>query len=186
MNVNVLSVILFGLFALGSGNAPASTFGNVDTRGDMDLQDAILAIQICAGMRPSSNEDTQADVNDDNKIGLEEAIYALQVIAQMREPARIWYKDADNDRLSDGTTLISVNRPSEHYYEETELFGTSSDPDDNNPEILVSLPSELSVVQAFIEKNDADWVAGSNPAQTLSQICQTRREKICWVHCCQM
>ena len=39
----------------------------------------------------------------------------------------IWYKDADGDGYSDGTTQNSVSRPSSEYYELSELTATSGD-----------------------------------------------------------
>ena len=56
--------------------------GNIDGSPDslVNLADAILAIQICAGNSPSGVV-RAADINQDNRIGLAEAIYALQTAA---------------------------------------------------------------------------------------------------------
>jgi hypothetical protein len=45
-----------------------------------------------------------------------------------------WYKDADTDKYSDGTSLQSVNRPAS-YYLASELTATSGDCNDNNAAI---------------------------------------------------
>lgn len=43
-----------------------------------------------------------------------------------------WYKDADEDGYSDGTTQTSADRPSSDYYEASELTATSGDLDDSD------------------------------------------------------
>jgi len=43
----------------------------------------------------------------------------------------VWYKDADGDKYSDGTTLTAVERP-QGYYAQSELTGVSGDCDDDN------------------------------------------------------
>ena len=58
--------------------------GDVNGDASVDLQDAILSIQIAAGIIPASPIYLQADVNADGKIGLEEAFYALQTAAELR------------------------------------------------------------------------------------------------------
>jgi hypothetical protein len=50
----------------------------------MNLRDAMLALQVRAGINPSSTVYKEADVNGDNSIGLEEAIHALQVVSGIR------------------------------------------------------------------------------------------------------
>jgi hypothetical protein len=56
--------------------------GDVNNDAAIDLIDAILALQISAGMSPAPPSIyLSADVNGDSKIGLAEAIYALQRIA---------------------------------------------------------------------------------------------------------
>ena len=59
--------------------------GNINNDADVDLFDAILALQIMAGMETASNVYKEADVNEDGKIGLEEAIYTLQRLADIGE-----------------------------------------------------------------------------------------------------
>jgi parallel beta-helix repeat protein len=55
--------------------------GDIDYSETIDLRDAILALQVCIGIAPTSAIHKEADVNGDNRIGLEEAIHALQVVA---------------------------------------------------------------------------------------------------------
>jgi hypothetical protein len=55
-------------------------------------------------------------------------------------PARLWYKDADGDGYSDGTTVMQCERPEGPYYLASELTATSGDCDDAaagiNPETV--------------------------------------------------
>ncbi len=57
--------------------------GDVNGDGKVDLADAILALQVVAGLNPP-NVFSSADVNNDNKIGLEEVVYILQKVAGLR------------------------------------------------------------------------------------------------------
>ncbi|MEA3432572.1 MAG: peptidoglycan DD-metalloendopeptidase family protein, partial [candidate division WOR-3 bacterium] len=68
--------------------------GDVDDSGTVDLSDAIMAIQVCAGITPAATVYKEADANLDHKIGLEEAVYILQKIAGLR-------MDSDNDGIPD-------------------------------------------------------------------------------------
>ena len=55
--------------------------GNIHPDGEVNLKDAILALQIIARL-PSDEVITQrGDVNDDNKVGLQEVICILRTIA---------------------------------------------------------------------------------------------------------
>lgn len=57
-----------------------------DLNGDsrVDLADAILALQVLAGMQPAVTGSNEADVNGGGRIGLEEAIYVIQKAAGLR------------------------------------------------------------------------------------------------------
>ena len=59
--------------------------GDVNNSGTVDLTDAILVLQVLAGIELSLPLYIEADVNGDSKISLEEAIHALQVISGIRE-----------------------------------------------------------------------------------------------------
>ncbi|MDA3897153.1 MAG: zinc dependent phospholipase C family protein [Desulfobacteraceae bacterium] len=59
--------------------------GDITGDGNIDLPDAILALQIVAGIIPSQNIYLAADVNGDNKIGIEEAVYILEKVVGIRE-----------------------------------------------------------------------------------------------------
>ncbi len=61
-----------------------NVYYDIDDSGTIDLNDAILALQICAGITPSSTVYKEADVDGDGKIGLGEAIHALQIVSGLR------------------------------------------------------------------------------------------------------
>ena len=50
----------------------------------IDLEDAIIGLQVITGNETSVLYESWMDVNDDGKIGLEETIYALQVVADLK------------------------------------------------------------------------------------------------------
>ena len=62
--------------------------GDLDGDCTVDLNDAIIALQILSKISPSSfiNTIDIADINGDGRIGIEEAIYALQHAAEVRNP----------------------------------------------------------------------------------------------------
>lgn len=59
-------------------------YGDVKQDGKVDLLDVILALQVCAGIKPAEEVNNQADVNGDRKIGLAEVIYILQRVSELR------------------------------------------------------------------------------------------------------
>jgi hypothetical protein len=73
-----------------TGGMSAGTPGDINGDGDVTLADAILALQITAGVTPATGViqagyiPTSGDANTDNKIGITEAIYILQTVAGMR------------------------------------------------------------------------------------------------------
>ena len=50
----------------------------------VDLEDAILALQVTVGITPSSTVFKDADVNGDDKIGLHEVVYILSKVSALR------------------------------------------------------------------------------------------------------
>jgi hypothetical protein len=59
--------------------------GDVNGDGIVDLTDAILVLQVLAGIEPSSTVYVEADVNGDGRIGIAELTYILQKIAGFRQ-----------------------------------------------------------------------------------------------------
>jgi len=57
--------------------------GDVNENGKVDLEDAILALRVVAGINPAVSI-ALADVNNDGNICLEEVIYVLQTVAGLR------------------------------------------------------------------------------------------------------
>ena len=79
----------------GAENTQLSVLeGDVDRNGAVELDDAILALQIVAGMEPETIIYTGADVDGDGGIGLEEALYALCEVLGIHD---------------DGITYITLN-----------------------------------------------------------------------------
>lgn len=70
---------------LDSGETEPSGFqiGDIDSNGVINMQDAILALQILAGFNPSDINQS-SDINKDNKISMQEAIYIFQKISELR------------------------------------------------------------------------------------------------------
>lgn len=60
--------------------------GDIDDNGLVELRDAVLALQILAGIEPSGFMRLDPDVNNDHTIGMHEAIFILQHIAGLRDP----------------------------------------------------------------------------------------------------
>lgn len=57
--------------------------GNVNNDSDIDLQDAILALQTLTGIQ-SDSISLAADVNNDGRIGMEEAIFIIRSAAEIK------------------------------------------------------------------------------------------------------
>ncbi|MDY6950589.1 MAG: dockerin type I repeat-containing protein [Thermodesulfobacteriota bacterium] len=64
-----------------------ATIVHCDVNGDgvINLNDAILALQVLAGLEPSTPIGRQVDVNGNGRIGLEEASYIMQKEAGLRQ-----------------------------------------------------------------------------------------------------
>ena len=60
-----------------------STVGDINADSNVDLRDAVLALQVVCGLNPEG-VDQETDLNGDEKIGMEEAIYVLQKISGLR------------------------------------------------------------------------------------------------------
>jgi len=59
--------------------------GDVNNDLNVDLSDAILALQLSAGMEPAPPVYKEADVNGDSQIRLEDVIYILQKVTVLRD-----------------------------------------------------------------------------------------------------
>jgi len=65
-----------------AGSSTAA-MGDINNNGKVDLADAILGLQVLAGLNPAG-VNVGADVNGDGKIGLPEVVYILQKVAGLR------------------------------------------------------------------------------------------------------
>lgn len=77
----------FSVWALVAENSyePGNVDGSSEATGNITLTDAILSLQISAGMTPEVPVYKTACVNGDLRIGPEEAVYILQKIANLRK-----------------------------------------------------------------------------------------------------
>ena len=57
--------------------------GDIDVSGETDLGDAVIALQVLAGIG-TGDLFMEAEISNDRRIGLEEAVYALQTVAGIR------------------------------------------------------------------------------------------------------
>jgi hypothetical protein len=57
--------------------------GDIDGNREIQLQDAILALQVLAGITPQIPLKLEADINGDAKLSLEEAIHILQKVGNI-------------------------------------------------------------------------------------------------------
>jgi uncharacterized protein YkwD len=76
LTVMAIVVMLTNSYALGAA-------GDVNNDGDTDLKDAVMSLQVNAGLSPTGVT-SNGDVNNDDKTGLEETVYVLQVAAKLR------------------------------------------------------------------------------------------------------
>ncbi|MGE0086295.1 MAG: Ig-like domain-containing protein [Desulfococcaceae bacterium] len=60
---------------------PTMMQGDVNGDKEIDLKDAILALQVSTGISPDAVLKKEADINGDKRIGVEEAVFALQSIS---------------------------------------------------------------------------------------------------------
>ncbi len=71
------SVVVSGRFAIIHP-------GDVTGDGNVKLDDAVLALQVTAGVTPAAAVYAEADVDEDGKIGMGEALFAVQTVAGLR------------------------------------------------------------------------------------------------------
>ncbi len=79
----LLSLLIIPLIYLHitSLTCPATEAGDLNNDGNIDLSDAILALQISSGLHPDG-VNIGGDVNSDNHISIVEAIYDLQEVSK--------------------------------------------------------------------------------------------------------
>ena len=56
---------------------------DLNNNGFTDLEDVIIALQVCAEINSPRNQSFEADVNGDSKIGIQEAICILKLLAKI-------------------------------------------------------------------------------------------------------
>lgn len=63
-------------------SAYSACIGDINSNGSIDLQDAIIPLQVLSGI--GLNINASNDISGDGKIGVAEAIYILQVLGNLR------------------------------------------------------------------------------------------------------
>ena len=66
-------------------NSSSVALGDINGDGVVDLQDAMLVLQVLSGKTPSVTIRSKADVNQDGKLGAAETIYILQKVSGLRK-----------------------------------------------------------------------------------------------------
>jgi len=91
----------------------AATIADITDDQKVDLEDAIVALQVLAGLAAPVTVSLSGDVNGDNRIGIEEAIYALREVAGLynRPPELNPIGDKSVDESSMLTFQISAADP---------------------------------------------------------------------------
>ena len=92
-------LLLMGLFCLGpvwaaDGDVIPGDLNNDET---IDLADAIIGLQLSAGIAPKVAASAAADINNDGEIGLPESLYALQCVAWLGVSRERWMAQMFDD-----------------------------------------------------------------------------------------
>lgn len=66
------------------GRSNPAIKGDIDGDGVVEMDDAILALQVLSGMDPEQLIEKEADVDGDLKVGMEEPLFILQLISGIR------------------------------------------------------------------------------------------------------
>ncbi|MCP4345592.1 MAG: hypothetical protein GY795_08700 [Desulfobacterales bacterium] len=78
-----LFALIFGIF-LCSSYAFGTIIGDINGSGEIELRDAVEALQICTGVTPLSYIGKESEINGDDRISLEDAVYVMQFVADIR------------------------------------------------------------------------------------------------------
>jgi hypothetical protein len=81
-NFNIKNVVLYVL-AVREGQ-PGALPGDANGDNVVDLNDAVITLQILSGISPQSTIFPSADIDGDLKISMAEAIYAIQKAAGLQ------------------------------------------------------------------------------------------------------
>jgi len=75
------SVYAIQMRVKGASAAGMTLIGDIDGDSDVDLADAIIALQVVTGFEPALAVHAESDVNGDGRVGLEEACYILRAMS---------------------------------------------------------------------------------------------------------
>jgi len=76
----------FTIGTFGCENVPPALTGDMNNDGEVDLKDAVIALQLLTRIVPSELDiKLQTDCNSDSKIGMEEIVFILQKTGGIRD-----------------------------------------------------------------------------------------------------
>ena len=90
VNYDNCDLVAYTYDAAGNMSTIATTIstakhGDFNASGQVDIADAILAMQVAVGLKPSLPSDNRCrDASGDSRTGMEDVIYVLQKVAEMR------------------------------------------------------------------------------------------------------
>jgi len=147
-----------------------ASMGNVDGDGDVDLADAILALQAVVDLDVLGIA-ISADVNQDDAVGLAEAIYAMKSVAARQPPSERYF------------VTVSARQPKPYQYDDwlgsspdllDEEQALDADPDGDGMSNLVEFalgfsPGTPNTPPAPKEEN-GDWVLSFDIAEPALEV----------------
>ncbi len=123
----VCGLVLFASSRSYTRNTP----GDINGDGFINLDDAVLTLQVLASHSTQQNINLNAEVNNDSKIGLEEAVYILQKLCVLYPVSCI--DNLNNWKLnyfphnSDCTKCHTTCTPAHYFFcEEGKSWGESN------------------------------------------------------------
>ncbi len=121
MKFYLIKVIAFFLVSIFYTAGFTETFGDINNDGDVDVVDTIYSLNILVGNTPPTH--TDADVDEDNRIGLAEAIFGLQPLTSCNDvlccenKSGYWYSNRCNENQSaDEIFIAKLSGLWEFYY----------------------------------------------------------------------
>lgn len=111
-----------------AASALSAAPGDIDAQNGVTIKDAVLALQICAGM--AATGDPAADVDGDGRIGLEEALFVLRSVSKTKPVKEIENYTHQLD-IPGTVDVFWTTPPSERVFKDAEL------PSDTGLEVLV-------------------------------------------------
>ncbi len=168
--------IFFTIFLLVFYTNCFALIGDVDDSGDVDLKDAIIALQVCAG-KSALPLNLNADVNSDEHLGIEEAVFAIKFTGEFVDEFTL-----SSIAISGGEILDSYKCETKVNGVEASIPLSWSNVPDSTGSLAVIMhsypnPSDTSSVNSYLllwdidpsvtgiahgEADDGNWFMGAN------------------------